>query len=354
MPRKPGIILNTRESNFKEGGLTVAMKKYITLLAVAVLLAVTFLTASASDAPIRAIREMDAIPAGWGPMENSSEAAFIRELTGGGLKISSDLVTDFQDVTAEYAGNDLYGVPDNGVRGYAYRITLNENACWDDDEAITADRWIDSAKKLLEAGNEDLLILANAEGYVKGETHKPQVLSLGEAGYGTVAAAQEAGITEFFVDMENYWGLGHGWYSIHDITRYRDHAMMLGYQEMYVSPAWLYNCHLADEQPYAYFQSEFVGIAGESIPLTWEDVGLVKTGDYELTLILDDPVTPAFLAMRLEGLTLIREKCAYAGPEVGASYGPYRVTEVTDQEILLERNPAWWGEPGPYDQILCR
>ena len=329
------------------------MKKYVTLLAAAALLTSTLITASAAQQKVRAVREMEIIPTCWSPLETSSEARFLRDLTGGGLKISSDLVADFQDVTAEYAGNDLYGVPEKAVRGYAYRLTLNENACWDDGEPINASRWIDSIGKLLEAGNEDLLILANAADYLSGGS-RTQVVSLGEGGYGTVAEAQEAGITEFFVDVEHYWGLGEGWSPISDITRYRDHAMTLGYKEMYISPAWLYYQHLADERPYAYFQSEFVGINQEGEALTFEDVGLVKTGDYELTLILEVPAAASYLASKLENIQLIREKCAYNGPEVGSSYGPYRVVDAGAEEILLERNPAWWGEPGQYDQILCR
>ena len=329
------------------------MKKYTGLLAAAALLAVTLVTASASDVPIRAVREMDSIPNCWAPLEDSSEAQFLQDLTGGGLKISSDLVTDFQDVTEEYAGNDDYGVPENAVRGYAYRITLNEDACWDDETPIKADDWLNAVQYQLDAGNEDLLILENAQEYLWG-ANETQVISLGDAGYGNVATAWEAGITEFFVDMEHYWGLGSGWSSVDDMTRYRDYAMTLGYSEQYVSPAWLYYVHLADERPYAYFQSEFVGIAVEGDPVTFEDVGMVQTGDYELTLILDTPTTPSFLASKLENIRLVREECAYTGPEEGASYGPYRVIDVTDQGILLERNPAWWGKPGQYDQILCR
>lgn len=329
------------------------MKKYVKLLAAAALLTATLVTASASDVPLRAIREMENVPTSWSPLETSSEAEFLQDLTGGSLKISSDLVTDFQDVTAEYAGNELYGIPENAVRGYAYRITLNENACWDDETPINANSWLNAARELLENGSEDLLILANAKGCLDG-SNRTQVVSLGEAGYGSMAAAQEAGITEFFVDVEHYWGVGSGWSSIYDITRYRDYAMTLGCKELYVSPAWLYYNHLADEQYYAYFQSEFLGVAVDGDPLTWEDVGMVKTGNHELTLILEEPATSSYLASKLENIRLTREKCAYMGPEVGASYGPYRVVEVSEQGILLERNPAWWGEPGQYDQILCR
>ena len=329
------------------------MKKYVKLLAAAALLTATLVTASASDVPLRAIREMENVPTSWSPLETSSEAEFLQDLTGGSLKISSDLVTDFQDVTAEYAGNELYGIPENAVRGYAYRITLNENACWDDETPINANSWLNAARDLLENGSEDLLILANAKGCLDG-SNRTQVVSLGEAGYGSMAAAQEAGITDFYLDVENYWGLGDGWRSITDITRLKDHAITQGSKEMYVSAAWLYDQYLADERPYAYFQSEFVGIAGEGTPLTLEDVGILKTGDYELVLILEEPEAETSLKMKLADFRLVREGCFYRSAEDSASYGPYRVKEVTSEGIRLEKNPNWWGAEGRYEQILCR
>ena len=111
---------------------------------------------------------------------------------------------------------------------------------------------------------------------------------------------------------------------------------------------------MADERPYAYDQSEFVGIAGEGTPLTLEDVGLLKTGDYEMVLILEHPETASSLAAKLTQFYLIREGCSYRTVANSASYGPYRVAEVLPECIRLEKNPNWWGEAGQYDEILCR
>ena len=339
-----------------------ALRKYVGLLAVLTLLAVTVLGASASDANVVAVQEMENLPIYWNPLDTeSAEQEFLRDLTGGGLyRISSDgkdiyspLASLPEDVTAEYAGQ--YGVPETAVRGYAYRIMLNTGACWDDGTAITADDWIYSGRRMLDMeANRTLCVLANAEAYRNGGTRDPQMISLANAGLGSVAAAQEAGITDFYVDVETYWGLGNGWRPINDITRLKDDAMTQGYAEMYVSAAWLYDRYLADERPYAYFQSEFVGIAGEGTPLTLEDVGLVKTGDYEMVLILQHPETVSSLAAKLTGFCLIREGRSYRSTAGSASYGPYRVAEVTSESIRLEQNPNWWGEPGQYEQILCR
>lgn len=341
------------------------LKKYMGLLAALVLLAALFFaasaSASASEVTVVAVQEMENLPVYWNPLEaETAEQEFIRDLTGGGMYrvdhnnkfVDSDLASMPEDVTAEYAGT--YGVPESAVRGYAYRIMLNTGACWDDGTPITADDWLYSGQRMLEMeSNQTLRILANAEAYRNGGTH-PRMISLAEAGYGSVAAAMEAGIRDFYVDVETYWGLGDGWRSIRDITRLKDPAMTQGYSEMYVSAAWLYDRYLADERPYAYLQSEFVGIAGEGTPLTLEDVGLIKTGDYEIVLILEHPETESSLIMKLADFCLIREGRSYRSALGSASYGPYRVTEVTSTGIRLERNPNWWGVEGQHEQVLCR
>ena len=339
-----------------------ALKKYIVLFAVIAVLAATVLGASAADTKVAAVRGMDAMPTHWDPLESATtEQKFLRDLTGGGLyRISSDgkdiyssLASLPEDVTAEYAGT--YGVPETAVRGYAYRITLNTGACWDDGTPITADDWIRSGQRILKLkSNETLQILANAEGFRNGGTHNPQMISLAEAGYGSVVAAQEAGITDFYVDVESYWGLGDGWRSIADINRIKDYAMTQGCAEMYISAAWLYDRYLADGQPYAYFQSEFVGIPGEGTPVTLEEVGLLKTGEYELVLILAEPEGETSLKMKLADFCLKREGKTYRSAAGSASYGPYRVVEVTSTGIRLEKNPNWWGKAGQYDEILFR
>ena len=339
-----------------------ALKKYFVLVAVVAILAAIVLGASASDAKMVAVRGMDAMPTHWDPLESSTaEQKMLRDLTGGGLyrlssdgkEITSSLASIPEDVTAEYAG--AYGVPEKAVRNYAYRITLNTGACWDDGTPITADDWIYSGQRILKLeSNKTLQILANAEGFRNGGTHNPEMLPLASAGYGSVAAAREAGITDFYVDVASYWGLGDGWKSVHDITRIQDYAMTQGCAEMYISAAWLYDRYLAEERPYAYFQSEFVGITGEGTPLTLEDVGLLKTGDYEIVLILAEPETADSLAAKLTEFCLIRAGCTYRTAAKSASYGPYRVAEVTPERIRLEKNPNWWGQAGQYDEFLCR
>ena len=341
-----------------------ALKKYIGMIVLGLVLLAMIPMVSASDAQVVAVREMENLPSGFSPLAAASEETdFLRSLIGGGMyrisadgkEIASDFAVSMEDVTAEYAGVAPYGVPADALRGYAYRIVLSEEACWDDGTPITADDWIYAGGQILASeSSQNLQMLANAQGYATGKTHNPQFLSLAQAGYGSVTQAQEVGITDFYVDVLGYWGVGDGWVSADSRTRIRDHAMPAGRYEMYVSGAWLYKNYLAEEQAYAYHQTEFVGIAGEGVKLTQEDVGLVKTGDYELVLILQEPETQSSLKVKLVNFTLLREGYDYRSPETTPSCGPYRVKKVDAEGIWLEENSGWWGEKGNYQQILCR
>ncbi len=53
------------------------------------------------------------------------------------------------DVTAQYAGNELYGVPADAAEGYAWTVTLNEKLCWEDGTPITADDYLYSMEQFL-------------------------------------------------------------------------------------------------------------------------------------------------------------------------------------------------------------
>ena len=83
-------------------------------------------------------------------------------------------------------------------------------------------------------------------------------------------------------------------------------------------------------------------------------MGLLKTGDYELVLILEHPETASSLAAKLTEFCLVREGSSYRSVTGSASYGPYRIAEANGDGIRLEKNPNWWGEAGQYEEVLCR
>ena len=331
----------------------------------AVLLTIPVVRAEETQ-PVTAVTEMEILPGSWSPLtQNTPEKEFLRNLTAtkcyrlsaDGSQWLPELAAALPaDVTAEYAGT--YGIPANARRGYAFRIDLNEQACWEDGTPITADDLWFSLN--LRQDGALFTSLANARAWLTGrEKQTENVISLEEAGFENVRAAKDAGYTEFYVDTSAFWGLDGGWKSVSDQSQLRDYAMPSGLNEYFVTSAYLYRYYLADGQTFARYQSQFVGVtADQEDRMTLEDVGFVITGDRQVVLILAEPTTASSLALELEDLDLVRESLwgdAYAtSPETYSACGPYRVVSAGTEEILLERNPRWWGEAGNYDRILIR
>ena len=83
-----------------------------------------------------------------------------------------------EDVTAEYAGDEVYGVPADATEGYAYRVTIRDDFKWSDGTAITADDYIYTVSQFLNPEMQNYRAsnfyngngaLANASAYFEGE-----------------------------------------------------------------------------------------------------------------------------------------------------------------------------------------
>lgn len=248
------------------------------------------------------------------------------------------------DVTESYRGQ--YGIPADADRGYAYQISLQE-LCWQDGTAVTAADLSRAMEATLETG-----WIAGATQFLEGwERESENIISLKEAGFSSVAQAQEAGYHRFYVNLETFWGLDTGWESATSRTKIRDYAMPSGLLERYVTAGYLYETYLAEGMDYDYLQPEFVGITAEPEErMTLEDVGLLEIGERELVLILQGPTTAGVVASRLAALTPVR-------PDgMALSYGPYQIVSREEDQITLERNPYWSGDTTsfPADTILCK
>ena len=343
------------------------LRKAICLILMALLLAqpVVATEAATETTPrepdiVTAVCKMDEIPVDMGiHAKDTEELQWLRKLTasplyamtGGNWEpvIAAQLP---EDVTDAYVGS--YGIPADAARGYAYRITINDGARWENGTFITADDCIYSILELFshEDTAKNWLFLANGEAVREGRV-KPgrHIISLKEAGFPSITQAWAAGFREFFLDTEGYWGLGQGWKSISDRIRIRDYAMPTGLDESFVSPAYLYHNYLMDGEHHR-FLPEFIGISENSGSVyTTEDLGLVKLSEKEFVIILEDPITASTLMQHLEELVLFSE---YA--DTCLSSGPYRIVSATSEELWLEPNPCWWGEPDPrgYDRIFCQ
>lgn len=264
------------------------------------------------------------------------------ELSADGGIVPSMAASLPADVTAEYAGQ--FGVPADAIRGYAFRIDLNTAPCWEDGTPITADDYVETLMALLqnEEYAEDFSVIAQAGVEISNE-----IVSLADSGIASVAEAENLGITHFFVDVGTFWGLTEDWLPIDDITRLRDYAMPAGLDEQFVSTAWLYREYLAEGAAYDYLQSEFVGIPAQlDDEISIEDLGILKTGDYQITLIFNTPISSEYLASSLMNLKLTNRE--------NLSYGPYRLVSQDSALMELQLNENWWGEPYTADIIRFR
>ena len=95
----------------------------------------------------------------------------------GAYTVQYDGATALEDVTAVYAGDPKYSVPEDAESGFAYKITLRNDLKWDDGTPINADTFVYTMKEQL---NPDFLnyradsfyggsgtVIHNAERYLK-------------------------------------------------------------------------------------------------------------------------------------------------------------------------------------------
>lgn len=342
------------------------------LLLVQPVLAQEETAAAAQPDIVTALYPMDALPASWNPLSTqTAEAQCLWDLTSASL-YEADASGQFQpvlaqslpeDITADFAGDPLYGIPAGITRGYAFRICLNQAARWDDGTRITSDDYIFSILHLLQQEDtaQNWTFLANADRILSGKPLPTDaIVSLRDAGFSSVQQAWQAGYTELYVDTSSFWGLNSGWKSISDRTRERDYAMPGGLDEAFVTPAYLYSRYLMDGAESSHFQSDFVGICQEyGEPLTIEHLGILKVSSYAFVLLAQSPITVSSLILELNDLLLLCEDCFNGsyGTATGTycSSGPWCIRSADAAQILLEPNPYWCGEADSrgYNRILC-
>jgi len=292
------------------------------------------------------------------------------------------------DVTEQVkAEHPEFGIPESATEGFAYVIDLNPLATWEDGTAITADDYVESMKRLLDpklqnyrAGGyyESGFAIAGAEGYAnQGLTvtndnavtaaYTVADLIKGEDGvYGT-----PDGSPIYFPLTEALdWGSN---YSITELTEmgYLDTASFEGLKA------------LADENGHVAITDESIALVtslintanwgnepAENVPyymmydqtypeVGYETVGLYKTGDYQITLVLKKSLAGFNLLYNLTGNWLVKtdlyDSCLSetngawtstynTSVETTCSYGPYKMSSYqTDKGMHFVKNENWYG-----------
>ncbi len=279
----------------------------------------------------------------------------------------ADAVTD---ITADFADKEAWGIPADATDKYVYQVDLNKYAMWEDGTPINADTYIYSMKVQLDPAMKNYransyfdaeVAIKNAANYYNGDkVGQPILKSLEAAGFESVADAQAAGKENFYVDMDGFWGLDAGVVSITDETPYRDEAVEEGKDEDYVSAKYLYETYLAEGAPYESYAPEYMFCEdGVYEATTWEEVGLVKTGEYQFLYICENACSEFDMLVSFGSPWIVYEPLYEAGKktvenlvatdygtsqETYMSAGPYKMVSFEkDKQIVLERNENWAG-----------
>lgn len=285
---------------------------------------------------------------------------------------------DPEDVTEDYVGK--YGV-ESGDERKAWRISLNQDAVWQNGDEIKADEYIYSMQQLLDptmlnrrsdSYTGSTFSIYGARNYLYSETQTIYD-SLESHGYTSVDEALAAG-EKVYIDMWSSWGMqgmtdenGNEcpqWLPVNDTTLYRDLAIEdPNAEDAWVSANYIYK-HYGSETLMA---NSLVAIPVDNEHLDykwdWQDdgnggVGLVQVDDYTFDIILDNEIDDFYLHYKLTSNWLVhRETYEKTKDEANGvnryntgsvantmSYGPYVLTSFEfDSHFTLARNENWYG-----------
>ncbi|MBQ4112859.1 MAG: hypothetical protein IJD38_08690 [Clostridia bacterium] len=294
-----------------------------------------------------------------------------------------------EDIKAQYG--DKFPIPADATSGYAYKIALNPNAKWQDGTPINADTYVYSMQMLLDPKLMNYratdyydgdLAIAGANNYAhSGRTVKRANSSDGENMTYALSALVK-GDDGFYKTAEGYAvyiGLddaGYGWMGGNTLSDYAG----AGY-----FPEGVYDQlkGMADENGYVKVNDEALDLlyqfTGSDVwgnepreqlgyylsydftyaDYTFDTVGCLKTGDYEITLVLEKSLSGFYLLYNLSGNWLVHkdtyDKCikevgdtftsSYnTSVETTMSYGPYKMTYYqADKSMKFEKNENWHG-----------
>ncbi len=292
-----------------------------------------------------------------------------------------------EDIKAQYG--DKFGIPADATSGYAYKIALNPDAKWQDGTPINADTYVYSMQMLLDPKLMNYratdyydgdLAIAGANNYAhSGRTVKKANSSDGAAmTYALDALVKgDDGIYKTPDGAVVYIGLddaGYGWMGGDTLSAYAGYF-----------PEGVYDAlkAMADDKGYIPVTDEaldtlyqftgsdnwgnepreqlgyYLSYDYTYADYTWDTVGCLKTGDYEITLVLEKSLAGFYLLYNLSGNWLVYQPLYDANiKEVGdtftssyntsvattMSYGPYKMVDYqADKSMRFEKNENWFG-----------
>lgn len=314
-----------------------------------------------------------------------------------GYKIIPEMAAgDPVDVTETVkAEHPEFNIPASATAGYAYTIDLNPNATWDNGDVINADTYIYSMQQLLDPKLKNYraidqysgqLSIAGAEGYANSGSSVKKINSVDGENCAYTMADLVKGADGVYTTPEGYvcyFGLeeeGYGWMGGYALSTYYDAGYIPD------EGCWSVLNGAADSDGYVKLTDETIAalysFTGSS---TWGNepeetlayymsydyqypvvdystVGFYKSGDYQITIVLDKALAGFnlyyYLAMNSSSWLVHPETYAAClkqngdawtstyntSAETSRSYGPYKITSYqASKHMRFERNENWYG-----------
>lgn len=289
------------------------------------------------------------------------------------------------DVTSEYAGNEIYGVPSDATEGYAWKVALNEKLCWEDGTPITADDYIYTMEQYLNPDMknfrastfyEGTASLANAKAFYDGSEATYNNMNANGISLDSLVKGDDGVYTDAdgniaylgWTAIDNYWL---GGYALVDWADYfdEDSCALLnslvnedGYVPLTDESRACVESVISDSWGDDF--SAYCFVYKQSEAVDFDSVGIIKNDDYSLTFVMTKEISQTDFILNV-AIYLVKEDLYEANKKDAGglikstygtskdsfmSYGPYRIVSYqADKEMVLTKNENWYGyEEGEY------
>ena len=353
---------------------------------------------------------MGASPLNWNPhaWEMSNEDTLMSYITAPFVDISIaddgvnytwvyEAATAITDVTATFADRDKWGITEES--GRVYQIDLNPDLKWNDGTPINADDYIYSMQQLFNPEMKNYransyytgstTAVQGGYGYYNNDKVGQNIYSENTPDGATAAVAADTwvkGADGAYTDANGnplYIAVSavlNGWLGGNSLKDYVDaygadmfdvaafEALAAAANEDGLAPLTeetyanlvkviTYSADWGEDESCVVYYTYYVsGVYEET---SWDEVGLLKAGDYSLYYILETPCTEFYFLSNMTSGWLVKEDLYEAGKkqvenlvatdyctslETTASTGPYMLVSFeTDKQLRLTRNPYWYG-----------
>ena len=305
------------------------------------------------------------------------------------------------DITSELKSVAKWDIPAEAESGYAYKIALNQNAKWDDGTVINADTYVDSMKRLLSpnyvnyrasnyftgslqifgakdyfyqgAPTTEIFLTANSDKYTNAEG---VVTGKTEAGVFTVKIGEDvrelyvnvdATVPFFGASMTKFYSSGYESYFCdadgNDLyKKLQEKANKYGLvavTDEVIADLTTIAAKFGDDNTVAWNEFCLI-VTGTGAEYSWDNVGIYKSGDYEITLVFNKSLSGFYLLYNLssnwivnidkydaglsESSTGVWSNTYNTNVATAAACGPYKLTTYQEGKLMeFSRNENWIG-----------